>query len=192
MLTDSVSSEEDIGTSRLLEDDRTPELDSTVLSGIGVVSASEEKLGVGSINIPELLLTGKSEVAGAMREVSGISRSLVNSGKVVGRITKTLEVGSGDMLGTLEVCRSTVVSGKRTTEVITGAGEDSVSNWVENKGERLGEGEGSGLLVSGIRTMSELLAGSEKLLRVREKVEREGVGDRRSSMLDWMVNKREP
>ena len=104
---------------------------------------------------------------------------------------RTLEVGSGDMLGTLEVCRSTVVSGKRISEVITGAGEDSVSNWVENEGERLGEGEGSGLLVSGIRTMSELLAGSEKLLRGREKVEREGVGDRRSSMLDWIVNKRE-
>ena len=84
MLTDSVSSEEDIGTSRLLEDDRTTELDSTVLSGIGVVSTSEEKLGVGSISIPELLLTGKSEVAGTTREVSGINRSLVNSGKVVG------------------------------------------------------------------------------------------------------------
>ena len=51
-------------------------------------------------------------------------------------------------------------------------------------------GEGSGVLVSGIRMTSELLAGS-KLLGVRVKIETVGVGDRKSSMLDWMVNKRE-
>ena len=51
-------------------------------------------------------------------------------------------------------------------------------------------GEGNGVLVSGIRMTSELLAGS-KLLGGRDKIDTVGVGDRKSSMLDWMVNKRE-
>jgi hypothetical protein len=192
ILRERVSSEEDIGMSRLFEDDGTTGLENTVLSGIAVVRSSEEKLGVGCIVVngtSELLLIGSSavkvnvgsmvgsttnvllkgrpEVADGTREVSGISRSLVKSGIVlVGTSINTVEDSSGGRLGSVEVWNSVVVA---IPELIVGAKEDSVSSKVESEA------------VSGKR-ISELIAGAREE-SVISGVENMGVSGKRISEL---------
>ena len=169
-LIERVSSDEDIGMSRLFEDESTtPGLENTVLSGIG---EEAEKLGVGSMlgnsttselllngiselgvvsmvgsGTSELLVRGNSDVAGSMSEVSGISRSLVMSGiVVVGSSINTVEDTSVVILCSMEVGRSAVVT---ISELIVGANGDSVISGVESVG------------VSGNR-ISELITGASE------------------------------
>ena len=192
ILRERVSSDEDIGRSRLFEDDGTTGLENTVLSGVAVVRNSEENLGVGCIVVngtSELLLMGSSavkvnvgsmvgsttnvllkgrpEVADGIREVSGVSRSLVKSGTVlVGTSIKIVEESSGGRLGSMEVWNRVVVT---IPELIVGAKEDSVSSKVESEA------------VSGKR-ISELIAGAREE-SVISGVENMGVSGKRISEL---------
>ena len=197
MLIERVSSEDDMGISMLFEDDCTRGLENTVLSGIGAVSVSEDRLGVGSMvgsSISEPLKS-TSEVAGSTGEVSGISIPLEKSGGIiaVGDSVRTVEVGSADMVGTretLSVWISVEVSGwSILSELDTGTRGDTCE--VVGLREKVAERERRGVVASGIRITSELLTRGDRLLSEREKVERAGVWVRRSSMLDWMVKNRE-